>query len=230
MARQRSGTALEPALVSTFCSDPDGVLGVVGRAWLWDDLLATEPEPHRLADDTALLEAARVMGDFADLKSIYLAGHSMTVAALTMDAAERLKVDPAEGLMLHVGALTHDLGRVAVSTAIWDKPGPLNDSEREAVRLHPYYSERLLSRARSLARAGQLAGMHHERVDGSGYHRGTRAEAQSIAGCLLETVDVYVAMRHARAHRPALDPDQAAAELRRDGQRWPAMASLRQPR
>ena len=70
-------------------------------------------------------------------------------------------------------------------------------------------------RAPSLARAGQLAGMHHERVDGCGYHRGTRAAAQSIAGCLLATADVYAAMRHARAYRPALDPDQAAAELRR---------------
>jgi HD-GYP domain-containing protein (c-di-GMP phosphodiesterase class II) len=155
------------------------------------------------------------MGDFADLKSIHLAGHSTTVDALTMDAAERLKLDPAEFLMLRVAALAHDLGRVAVSTAIWDKPGPLNDSEREAVRLHPYYSERLLSRARTLAQAGQLAGMHHERVDGGGYHRGTRAATRSIAGCLLATSDVYSAMRQARAHRPALDPEQAAAELRR---------------
>jgi DNA-binding NarL/FixJ family response regulator len=56
--------------------------------------------------------------------------------------------------------------------------------------------------------------MHHERVDGSGYHRGTRA-AQSVAGCLLATADVYAAMRQARAYRPALDPEQAAAELRR---------------
>lgn len=66
------------------------------------------------------------MGDFADLKSIYLAGHSTTVEALTMGAAERLKLDPAECLMLHTAALAHDLGRVTVSAVIWDKPGPLN--------------------------------------------------------------------------------------------------------
>jgi HD-GYP domain-containing protein (c-di-GMP phosphodiesterase class II) len=168
-----------------------------------------------LADDTALLEAGRVMGDFADLKSIYLAGHSTTVEALTMGAAERLKLDPAEYLMLRVAAFAHDLGRVTVSAAIWDKPGPLNDSEWEAVRLHPYYSERLLSRARSLAPAGQIAGMHHERVDGRGYHRGTRAVAQSLAGSLLATADVYAAMRQPRAHRPARDLEQAAVELRR---------------
>jgi DNA-binding CsgD family transcriptional regulator len=118
-------------------------------------------------------------------------------------------------LVLHIAALAHDLGRVSVSAAIWDKPGPLNDSEWEAVRLHPYYSERLLSRARSLAKAGQLAGIHHERCDGRGYHRGTRTLKTSIAGSLLATADVYSAMRQARAHRPALDPEQAAAELRR---------------
>jgi HD-GYP domain-containing protein (c-di-GMP phosphodiesterase class II) len=125
-----------------FCADPDGVLGEVGQASLWDDLLAAEPEPHRLVDDTALPEAARVMGDFADLKSIYLARHSTMVEALAMDAAERLKLDPAECLVLRVAALAHDLGRVTVSTAIWDKPGPLNDSEWEAVRLPPKYRSR----------------------------------------------------------------------------------------
>jgi hypothetical protein len=69
------------------------------------------------------------MGDFADLKSIYLAGHSTTVEALTMDVAERLRLDPAGCLTLRVAALAHDLGRVTVSAAIWDKPGPLNDSD-----------------------------------------------------------------------------------------------------
>jgi HD-GYP domain-containing protein (c-di-GMP phosphodiesterase class II) len=132
-----------------------------------------------------------------------------------MAAAERVKLDQSERLMLEVAALAHDLGRVTVSAATWDKPGPLNDAEWEAVRLHPYYSERLLSRARSLAGAGQLAGMHHERADGRGYHRGTRAASHSVAGCLLATADAYTAMRETRAHRPALDPEQAAAELRR---------------
>jgi HD-GYP domain-containing protein (c-di-GMP phosphodiesterase class II) len=215
MARQRSGGELDPELVSAFCADPDGVLGAVGRASLWGDLLAAEPHPWRVADEPGLLEAARVMGDFADLKSAYLSGHSSSVAALVAGAAERLRLDPAERLMLHVGALAHDLGRVTVSTAVWDKPGPLNDAEWEAVRLHPYYSERMLCRTRALARAGELAGMHHERGDGGGYHRGTRASAHPEAGCVLAAADVYTAMRQARPHRPALDPNRAAAELRR---------------
>jgi HD-GYP domain-containing protein (c-di-GMP phosphodiesterase class II) len=147
------------------------------------------------------------------------------VAEVALLAAERLRLDPAERLMLQVGGLAHDLGRVTVTTAIWDKPGPLNDSEWEAVRLHPYYSERLLSRATSLTRAGQLAGMHHERQDGSGYHRGSRAAAQPPGARILASADAYVAMGEARAHRPAFDPEEAAGRLRRmaeDGQLDPA--------
>src|SRR4029079_9077944 len=156
-----------------------------------------------------------VMGDFADLKSAYLAGHSSSVAALAMGAAARLHLDPATRRTLHVAALAHDLGRVTVSTAVWDKGGPLNDPEWETVRLHSYYSERLLSRTRALSPAGELAGMHHERGDGGGYHRGTRAAAQPEAGCLLAAADVYTAMRQVRPHRPALGPDRSAAGPRR---------------
>ena len=214
MARQRSGGAFDPALVSAFCSDPDGILVAVRRPSVWEDLLAAEPTPHRLVDDAALVEAGRVMADFTDLKSTFFAGHSRRVAELSVLAAEHLKLEPARRLMLQVGALAHDLGRVTVSTAIWDKRGPLNDSEWESVRLHPYYSERLLSKAPSLAKAAQIAGLHHERQDGSGYHRGSRASGLSLEARLLAAADAYTAMRQARAHRPAIEPDRAAAELR----------------
>jgi HD-GYP domain-containing protein (c-di-GMP phosphodiesterase class II) len=213
MAQQRSGGELDPALVSLFCIDPDGVLGVVGRPTLWEDLLAAEPAPVRMASDRTTLEAARAMGDFADLKSSSLAGHATGVATLAVRAAERVGIDGEARETLHVAALAHDLGRVTVSAGIWEKPDPLNDAEWEAVRLHPYYSERLLTRAKSLAGVGELAGMHHERAGGGGYHRGTRAASE--AGTVLAAADAYVAMRQERAHRPTLDADRAAAELRR---------------
>ena len=60
---------------------------------------------------------------------------------------------------------------------IWDKPGPLSAGERERVRLHPYYTERVLERSRALAPLAPLAGAHHERLDGSGYHRGATRRA-----------------------------------------------------
>ena len=77
-------------------------------------------------------------------------------------------------------ALAHDLGRVGVSNAIWEKPGPLGFGEWERVRLHPHYTERAFAQSPALAPIGRLAGSHHERLDGSGYHRGSaRAGARS---------------------------------------------------
>ena len=214
MAQKRSGGAFDPALVSAFCSDPDAVLGLAGRPSSWDDLLAAEPEPQRTTNEEGAIEAARAMGDFADLKSSFLAGHSTRVAELAVRAAERLEIIPVERLWLRVGALAHDLGRVTVSTSIWDKEGSLTDADWEAIRLHPYYSERLLSRAGALGKAAQVAGMHHERLNGCGYHRGSRATMQPLPARLLAAADAYVAMCQTRPYRAAYDPDRAGDELR----------------
>lgn len=175
MARKRSGGAFDPAVVEVFCADPGGILAVAGRPTLWEDVLAAEPEPHRVASVAELAEAGQVMADFAEQKSVFFAGHSARVADLAVGAAARLRLAAPEQRTLRFAALAHDLGRVGVSTAVWDKPGPLNDAEWESVRLHSYYSERMLSKAPALAEAARLAGAHHERCDGSGYHRGSRA-------------------------------------------------------
>jgi HD-GYP domain-containing protein (c-di-GMP phosphodiesterase class II) len=212
MARKRSGSAFDPAVVELFCADPDGILAVIGRPSLWEDLLAAEPEPHRLIGGDELIEAARVMGDFADQKSAFFAGHSARVTDLAVSAAGRLGLAGAEQQVLRFAALAHDLGRVGISTAIWDKSGRLTDGEWESVRLHAYYSERMLLKVPALGGAARLAGAHHEQCDGSGYHRGSRA--QPVLSCLLAAADAYVAMRSTRAWRPALEPGQAGAELR----------------
>ena len=93
---------------------------------------------------------------------------------------------------------------------IWDKPGPLTDAERERVRLHPYFTERMLARPEALARLGAIAAAHHERLDGSGYHRSLPGSALSPSARILAAADVYHAMTEARPHREALPADAAA--------------------
>ena len=88
-------------------------------------------------------------------------------------------------------ALAHDLGRVGVSNAIWEKPGPLGFGEWERVRLHPHFTERAFAQSAALAPIGLLAGSHHERLDGSGYHRGTRGPALDQAARILAAADCY---------------------------------------
>jgi DNA-binding CsgD family transcriptional regulator len=108
----------------------------------------------------------------------------------------------------------HDLGRLGVSNAIWDKRGALTPAELERVRLHPYLTERMLASSEALAPLGAIAVQHHERLDGSGYPRGLSGAAITPAGRILAAADAYHAMTEARPHRDALAPGEAAAELR----------------
>ena len=78
----------------------------------------------------------------------------------------------------------HDLGRVAVHARIWQKPGPLTADEWEQVRLHPYHTERVLSRSPFLSALSPIAAAHHERLDGSGYHRGATGPELGASGAV----------------------------------------------
>jgi HD-GYP domain-containing protein (c-di-GMP phosphodiesterase class II) len=110
----------------------------------------------------------------------------------------------------------HALGRLGVSNSIWDKPGPLGPGEWERVRLHPYFTERMLCHSAALAPLGAIAVQYRERLDGSGYPRGLSGTAISRPARVLAAADVYQSMREPRPHRAALPAEAAAGELRRE--------------
>ena len=161
----------------------------------------------------ALDRALAAVGNFADLISPYLAGHSAGVAEVAVGAARRCGIDPAGTTTLRRAALVHDVGRVAIGARVWQKPTPLNADESEEVRLHAYHTERVLSRSPFLSALAPLAAAHHERLDGSGYHRGASGAELTLPARLLAAADAYHAMGEPRPHRPALTPEQAAQEL-----------------
>ena len=180
----------------------------------WDAVIAAEPGLAKALAGDRLDAALEAVADFGDLKSPWFTGHSRGVARLAAAAAQEAGL-PADAVTeLRRAALVHDLGRTGVPNTIWDKPGPLTDAERERVRLHPYYTERMLARPEALARLGAIAAGHHERLDGSGYHRSLPGSALSPSARILAAADVYHAMTEARPHREALAADAAAAELR----------------
>jgi HD-GYP domain-containing protein (c-di-GMP phosphodiesterase class II) len=100
-----------------------------------------------------------------------------------------------------------------VSSAIWDKAGPLTMAEREQARLHAYHSERILARVPPLANLATLAGQHHEHTDGSGYHRGLTAAQLSMSSRVLACADAYQTMIEDRPHRKAITAARAADRL-----------------
>jgi HD-GYP domain-containing protein (c-di-GMP phosphodiesterase class II) len=210
---QRSGALYDPAIVEVFRQRASSLPRVLDTDAGWDAVLAAEPSPHPVLSSVTRETAMRAIADFVDLKSPFTAGHSSGVARLAAAAGERLGLAELEITALRQAGYVHDLGRVGVSTAIWDKPGALTASEWERVRLHPYYTDRVLARPAALARLAAVAALHHERLDGSGYYRGIPAAMLPLAARVLAAADVYHALTERRPYRPAHSPDAAATQL-----------------
>ena len=216
VVRERAGSAFDPAIAACFVDEAQEMLAVDDEASVWDQTLAAEPHPRSTLDGAAIDRALSAMGNFADLVSPYLAGHSAGVAELASAAAQRQGLDPLDVSAVRRAALVHDVGRVAVPIPTWHNEGPLTAGEWERVRLHPYYSERVLSRSAFLAGLAPVATAHHERLDGSGYHRGAVAAVLTQPARILAAADAYHAMTEPRPHRRALAPEQAAEVVRQE--------------
>ncbi|HEX6673647.1 MAG TPA: HD domain-containing phosphohydrolase [Actinomycetes bacterium] len=214
VAKERSGTAFDPSLVDLFCSQAKLLLSDLDSASRWDTVIAAEPQLELLVPEERFDDVLEAIADFVDLKSPFTIGHSQAVAGLAAEASRILGLGDAEALTVRRAGLLHDLGRLGVSNAVWDKRGELTQAETERVRLHPYLTERVLAFAPALAALGAVAVQHHERLDGSGYPRGLRGDAVTPAGRILGAADAYHAMVELRPHRAARSPEGAAAALR----------------
>ena len=176
--------------------------------------MAAEPRLDRQLDEREFDTALEAVADFVDLKSPFTIGHSRGVADLVAVAARHLGLPADDVIAVRRAALVHDVGRLGVSNAVWDKQAPLTHAEVERVRLHPYLTERMLASTPVLAALADLAVQHHERLDGSGYPRGLKGDAITMGGRLLAAADMYRAKVEPRPHRPAMRPAEAAAMLR----------------
>lgn len=220
VARQRAGGQLDPGLAEHLCTNAGRLLGALDDATGWDEAIAAEPALAIPLSGIELDAALEAVADFTDLKSPYTTGHSRGVAERAASAARLGGLGDSAAVELRRAGLMHDIGRLGVSNAIWDKQGPLSEAEMERVRMHPYLTQRTFSRSPRLARLAEVAAEHHERLDGSGYPRGLAGAALSPEARILAAADAYQAMTEPRPHRPARAADDIAKQLRaevRDG-------------
>jgi len=214
VARQRRGTQFDPVIADLFAAEAPRLCSGLDAASTWDAVMAAEPALGARLGDEQVESALEAIADFTDVKSPFTIGHSRAVADLAADAAISFGLSEPAARQVRLAGLVHDLGRLGVPNAIWDKPGPLSHAETERVRLHPYLTERMLTCSPGLAPLAAIAAEHHERMDGSGYPRGLSGGAISPQGRLLAAADHYRSRTEPRPHRPASGPGEAANQVR----------------
>ena len=194
MALAKKGTMFDPQLVNVFVS-------VAGESDLWEILsrpdaleivVDLEPDsPYRYIDEARLDDVALAAADFVDLKSPFTVGHSRETTEIAEGIARQMGLPQSEIVTIRRAALVHDLGHVALPGHILHPHNPLSKVDWEKLRLHPYYTERILSRVPALAPVAAIAGMHHERLNGSGYYRGLSGNELPMSACILALADDF---------------------------------------
>jgi HD-GYP domain-containing protein (c-di-GMP phosphodiesterase class II) len=215
MIAQRRGGAYEAELVDLFLAhaEPllDGLDGPVDR----ETILAIEPLPHAVLDEEGCNEAYLAIADMIDMRMPFTFGHSRAVAGLAEAAGRRIGLPASDIRAIRWAACAHDIGELSVPVSTWMRAGALTAREKDAVRLHPYHGERALaSLGEEGAPVAALVLRHHERLDGSGYHRYARAPDLSPAARILAAAEAFQTAREERPHRATLSDAAAAAKLR----------------
>jgi HD-GYP domain-containing protein (c-di-GMP phosphodiesterase class II) len=211
--RRRAGGWFDPGLVDAFATFRDD-------ADFWatlddDDIARWEPADRLLlADDARLDLIADAFAGVVDAKSPWTYRHSDRTCVIAMSVAETLGGDEPLLRDLRRAALLHDIGKLAVSNRILDKPAALTPAEFDRVREHPLVTERILARVPGCEHLAPVAGSHHERLDGGGYPRGRTAPELTMPMRVLAIADVYEALTSDRPYRRAHTSDEALALMR----------------
>jgi putative nucleotidyltransferase with HDIG domain len=207
VARERRNRWFDPRLV-------DALVGFKSDSTFWnrllsDDLLREladwEPEDGvLLADEECLDRVAEAFAKVVDAKSPWTYQHSTGVAAISVGIARQFNCSPELERDLRRAALLHDIGKLGVSNLILDKPGKPTAEEFEQIRKHPDYSQRILGQVSAFQPLADVAGSHHERLDGQGYHRRLDGSRLPWTARVLAVADICEAMSAKRPYRDAI--------------------------
>ena len=216
----RNGKWFDPMIVRA-------VLSLYKAGGLWQDLrnhqdllpIARALEPHGRSVDADAFTIDNICLAFAgvvDAKSHYTYTHSTGVTELAVGIAEQMQMTPQQVKTLRRASLLHDVGKLSVPNSILDKEGKLDEGEWDVIKRHPHYTFEILNRIAGFTEIAEIAASHHEKLDGSGYHRGLTDEGLGLPSRILTVADMYDAMTGDRPYRASpLSTDAALTILRK---------------
>ena len=205
-------TKFNPEVVKAFDS-------VAGREHFWLDMTSSPiltsvlrsrlnriPIPINLEQ---LLSVSELFGRIVDFRSRFSISHSAVVAVIGKVLGRRMGLSSRESQMLEVAGNLHELGMLSVPVELLDEQREFTSEDMDIVKKHSLYTYRILDAIQGLGSIAQWAGLHHERIDGSGYPFHYKAEDLPLCSRIIAVADVYAAMAEDRPQRKALPPGQA---------------------
>jgi len=216
---QRSGKWFDPELVRASRE-------LAADESLWQTLqgefareAAMEMEPFSViayTDDQQLDNICEAFADVIDVKSPFTNEHSRSVARVAQAIVTHLGLPTETITQVRRAALLHDIGKLSVPNSILDKPGKLTAQEWEAVRLHPYYTQRILEKVSGWQELAFLASTHHEKLDGTGYYRNLNGGQLPLASRAIAIADIFDALSARRPYRESLPRERVLQMIGKD--------------
>jgi HD-GYP domain-containing protein (c-di-GMP phosphodiesterase class II) len=219
MAKNRSGSWFDPHVVKAFLNvqESEDFWETLASKELPKQVAALEPRDKIILSDEAQLDrVAEAFSQVIDAKSPWTYKHSEGVRRFAVGAATQLEFEPQRLRELSRAALLHDLGKLSIPNTILDKPGKLTSEEFAVIRKHPEYTEQIMKRVKPFESLAVIAGAHHERMDGRGYHKGIPASTLPLEARLLAVADQFEALTATRPYRKGLSTEEALALIAKD--------------
>ena len=190
--------------------DVDALLTVGDQA-----SVAVENSRLRREVQGAYLSTITALADAVEAKDPYTHGHCERLARFAHRIAEELDLSEHDRSLVFCAALLHDVGKIAVSDGVLNKPGPLLPEERDLVRSHVRIGYDMVRKVSVLETVADIVLRHHEWYDGNGYPEGLRGDEIPLAARIVAVADAYGAMIDKRSYKEAYDEERARDELTR---------------
>jgi HD-GYP domain-containing protein (c-di-GMP phosphodiesterase class II) len=161
----------------------------------------------------------KTLSSTIDARDPITAGHSERVAEYALLLGEEMEMQQSDLEALKYASLLHDIGKIGVKEEILKKDGRLTQKEYGHIQKHVYYTHEILKNVhfeRHLQLVPEIAASHHEKMDGSGYHRGLKGNEILLSGRILAISDVFDAITSRRHYRNRMAFDKVLTIIKRD--------------
>lgn len=211
LVNANNGTIFMPKVVKAFNN-------LFEKQYFWfdivnpylDNILKQIMYPYNFyINNEDLHQYAKIAHRIIDFRSSYTITHSIGVATCASLLASKLGFSDYDVKVMHSAGLIHDIGMLSIPEDILDKPGTLDLAEFNIVKSHTYHTYRILDSIPGLERIRDWASFHHEKLDGTGYPFGLKANQLDLGSRILAVSDLFTSLTEERSYRPALSLDTA---------------------